>query len=170
MRAHHPLKSLPTITRNTQALSMIERNRALSAVVSFYGPLGFRTMDEDMALLGRIAAMGPTNSIDSAESKLPGYAIGENSEAARFLEPVGRLSQMNLTNLPLLFVRHRDTDPIIAHGQSERLAAAWKMTSPQTSIDFELVAGAGHGGATFDTDSTMSPMREFEMSIFSLEQ
>lgn len=143
------------------ALTLAETGRAPQAVVDFYGPMDFSTMDADMAALGRTAAMGATNATDSAESQLLGYAVGDNPEAARAIGPVGRLLAMPPRALPPLFLRHGDADPLIAHGQSERLAAAWAGVDPNAAIDFALVAGAGHGGGDFDTDVVMAPLRDF---------
>jgi acetyl esterase/lipase len=63
--------------------------------------------------------------------------------------------------LPPLFLRHGDADPLIAHGQSERLAAAWARVDPSAPIDFALVPGAGHGGGDFDTAVVMDRVATF---------
>ena len=149
------------------ALSLTERGQAPRAVVDFYGPMDFSTMDADMAALGRTAAMGATDSADSAESQLLGRAVGDNRESARAMGPVGRLEAMSPRTLPPLFVRHGDADPMIAHGQSERLVAAWSRVDPNALIDFALVPGAGHGGGDFDTDVVLSPMIAFLHRAFA---
>jgi acetyl esterase/lipase len=143
------------------ALSLIERDTPPQAVVSFYGPMAFGAMDEDMAALGRSAAMGATDDAASAESQLLGYAVGSDRNAATAMGPVGRLGAMPPRPLPPLFVRHGDADPLIAHLQSERLVAAWGAVDPSAPIDFALVAGGGHGGGDFDTDVVMGPLVAF---------
>ena len=143
------------------ALSLIERGTPPQAVVSFYGPMDFGAMDADMAALGRTGAMGSTDDAASAESQLLGYAVGSDRAAATAMGPVGRLTAMAPRPLPPLFIRHGDADPLIAHGQSERLSAAWARMDPQTPVDFALVAGGGHGGGDFDTDVVMGPLVAF---------
>lgn len=143
------------------ALSLAEAGRPPGAVIGFYGPMDFSTMDADMAALGRSAAMGATGAPESAESQLLGFAVGEGPDAARAMGPVGRLGQMAPQALPPLFLRHGDADPLIAHGQSERLAAAWAGVDPSAEIDFALVPGAGHGGDAFDGPVVMDPMLAF---------
>lgn len=142
-------------------LSLIEAGRAPQAVVDFYGPMDFSTMDADMAALGRTAQMGATDSADSAESQLLGFAIADDRAAAKAMGPVGRLEAMAPRALPPLFVRHGDADPMIAQGQSERLVAAWTKVDPAARVDFALVPGAGHGGGDFDTDVVMAPLLSF---------
>lgn len=143
------------------ALNLVEQDRPPNAVIDFFGPMEFSTMDADMAALGRTAAMGATEPAESAESALLGFAIGSDREAAKAVGPVGRLERMAPRPLPLLFVRHGDADPLIAHGQSERLVAAWARVDPEAAVDFALVAGAGHGGGDFDTAVVMEPMVGF---------
>jgi acetyl esterase/lipase len=143
------------------ALSLVEQDRPPNAVIDFFGPMEFSTMDADMAALGRTAAMGATDPAESAESQLLGFAVGSDREAAKAVGPVGRLERMARRPLPPLFVRHGDADPLIAHGQSERLVAAWSRVDPAAPVDFALVAGAGHGGGDFDTAVVMGPMVGF---------
>lgn len=143
------------------ALGLVEGGRAPQAVVDFYGPMDFSTMDADMAALGRTAQMGQTDPADSAESQLLGYAVGSNPAGAKAVGPVGRLEAMTPRALPPLFVRHGDADPLIAATQSERLVAAWARVDPTAWVDFALVAGAGHGGGDFDTEVVMGPMVAF---------
>lgn len=148
-------------------LSMAERGQPPRAVVDFYGPMDFSTMDADMEALGRSAAMGATDAADSAESQLLGFAVGDDPARAKAVGPVGRLEAMVPRALPPLFVRHGDADPMIAHGQSERLVAAWQKVDPAAQVDFALVPGGGHGGGDFDTDVVMAPLREFLAQAFS---
>lgn len=147
-------------------LSMVELGQPPRAIASFYGPMDFSTMDEDMAALNRTPAMGATNVAESAESQLLGFPVGDDPAAAQAIGPVGRLANMGPRDLPPLFVRHGDADPLIAHGQSERLVQAWAQVDPQTAIDFDLVAGGGHGGGTFDADAVMVPLRDFLLKAF----
>ena len=143
------------------ALSLIEAGRPPQAVVDFYGPMDFSTMDADMAALGRTAQMGQTDPADSAESQLLGYAVESDRAGAKAAGPVGRLEAMAPRALPPLFLRHGDADPLIAHTQSERLAAAWSRVDPAAQLDLALVAGGGHGGGDFDTDVVMGSMVDF---------
>lgn len=149
------------------ALSLIEQGRPPKGVVSFFGPMDFSTMDADMAALGRTAQTGFTNDAASAESQLLGFTVGDKPDAARAIGPIARLEKMAPLTLPPLFVRHGDADQLIAQGQSERLANAWRAADPQARIDFALVPGAGHGGGDFNTDTVLGPLRDFLLVVFT---
>lgn len=150
------------------ALSLTEAGEPPQAVVDFYGPMDFSTMDADMAALGRTAEMGPTDPADSAESQLLGFAVESDRAKATAIGPVGRLDAMQPRALPPLFVRHGDADTMIAQGQSERLVKAWQRVDPSARVDFALVPGAGHGGGDFDTDVVMAPLRDFLRGSFGM--
>ncbi len=150
------------------ALDLIAQGPAPRAVVDFFGPMDFSTMDADMAALGRTAQMGQTDPADSAESQLLGYAVGSAPAAAKAAGPVGRLDAMAPQPLPPLFVRHGDADPLIAHTQSERLVAAWSRVDPKAAVDFALVKGAGHGGGDFDTSVVIAPLTAFLRKALSI--
>lgn len=142
------------------ALSLVEVGLRPRGVVSLFGPMDFSTMDQDMATLGRSPAMGATDTADSAESALLGYAVGENRAAARSMGPIGRLSRLN-EPLPPILIRHGDADPLIADLQAKRLREAWVAADPQAAVDYELVPGAGHGGVEFQTDPVKADILAF---------
>ncbi len=148
------------------ALSLIEAGTPPRAVVDFFGPMDFSTMDADMQALGRTAAMGATNAADSAESQLLGFAVGDDPQRATSAGPIGRLAAMAPRALPPLFIRHGDADTLIAQGQSERLAAAWAQVDPSAQVDLAILPGAGHGGDAFDAAPTMTALRDFLLAVF----
>lgn len=142
------------------ALSLVEVGLRPRGVVSLYGPMDFSTMDQDMATLGRTAAMGTTDAADSPESQLLGYPIGENRAAARSVGPIGRLDRLR-EPLPPILIRHGDADPMIADLQAKRLREAWIAADPDARVDYKLVPGAGHGGSEFEADPVRSDIVAF---------
>lgn len=116
------------------ALSLVEVGLPPRRVVSLYGPMDFSTMDQDMASLGRVPALGPTDASDSPESRLLGFAVGEDRVAARAMGPVGRLDRLR-EPLPPILIRHGDADPMVADLQARRLREAWAAADPAATID-----------------------------------
>ena len=142
------------------ALSLVEVGLRPRGVVSLFGPMDFSTMDQDMTTLGRTPQLGPADAADSAESRLLGYAVGENRAAARAMGPVGRLANLG-EPLPPILIRHGDADPLVADLQAKRLREAWVAADPAAEVDYKLVPGAGHGGAAFETDPVKAEVLAF---------
>jgi acetyl esterase/lipase len=142
------------------ALSLVEVGLPPRGVVSLYGPMDFSTMDADMAALGRTPQMGAADAAASPESQLLGYPVGENRDMARAMGPVGRLDTLR-EPLPPILIRHGDADPLIADLQARRLREAWLAADPTAEVDYKLVAGAGHGGAAFDTGEVQAEVVAF---------
>ena len=142
------------------ALSLVEVGLPPRAVVSLFGPMDFSTMDQDMATLGRVPAMGATDAADSPESRLLGFAVGGDRPAARAMGPIGRLDQLR-EPLPPILIRHGDADPMVSDLQAKRLREAWAVADPSAAIDYALVPGAGHGGAAFETDPVRADILAF---------
>jgi acetyl esterase/lipase len=142
------------------ALSLVEVGLPPRGVVSLYGPMDFSTMDQDLATLGRSPVMGATDAADSPESKLLGFAVGEDRAAARSMGPVGRLERLR-EPLPPILIRHGDADPMVADLQAKRLREAWTAADPSAEIDYALVPGAGHGGTEFETDPVRAEILAF---------
>ena len=143
------------------ALSLAEAGQPPQAVIDFYGPMKFGTMDSDMGALGKTAAMGIADIAESPESVLLGYPVGENRDKANAAGPVGRLSGQSGLRLPPIMIRHGEADPLIAPTQSERLRDAWAAQDPAAEVDFALVPAGGHGGGDFNKDAVLLPTAAF---------
>jgi acetyl esterase/lipase len=142
------------------ALSLVEVGLPPRGVVSFYGPMDFSTMDEDLAALGRTPVMGATDAADSPESRLLGFPVADDRATARAMGPVGRLDRLR-EPLPPILIRHGDADPMVADLQARRLRDAWAAADPEAPIDYALVPGAGHGGDAFEADPVRSAVIAF---------
>lgn len=144
----------------TAALSLVEVGLPPKGVVSLYGPMGFSTLDADLATLGRNPARGPANEPESPESRLLGLAVGENLAAARAASPLAKLDNLR-EPLPPILIRHGDADVIVPDLQAKRLREAWLAADPKSAIDYELVPGAGHGGEAFETGDVRADVLAF---------
>lgn len=142
------------------------------AVIDFYGPMDFGSMDADDArtprstLLGmrravvRAVLTGDSDGPGSPESKLIGKPVGENREAATALCPVGVLQTAGSVRLPPIMIRHGDADCLISHLQAERLREAWVAADDAAKVDYATVPDHGHGGGDF-ADRLLDEAAEF---------
>ncbi|MFT4013420.1 MAG: alpha/beta hydrolase [Paracoccus sp. (in: a-proteobacteria)] len=144
------------------ALSMVQKGKAPAAVVDFYGPMDFGSMDADMARLGMPVKRPPADSPQSVESLLIGYAVGARRHEASAMGPVGRLDAMaDGLALPPLMIRHGLMDSIVSAGQAEHLRRAWRRVDPRTEIDFKLLKSEGHGTRAFGGAEVLGDMARF---------
>ncbi|MTH64707.1 alpha/beta hydrolase fold domain-containing protein [Paracoccus sp. DK608] len=144
------------------AISMVQAGRPPAAVVNFYGPMDFGSMDKDIARLGVKVQRLPADSPQSVESLLIGYAVGDRREAATAMGPVGRLDALAKgVHLPPLFSRHGTADTIVSVHQSEHLRDAWRRVDPGAAMDFALLQGEGHGTAGFSSDRVLGDLAGF---------
>ena len=142
------------------AISLVEVGITPRGVISLYGPMDFSTLDADLATLGRAPARGPADEPESPESRLLGFPIGANRDAARAAGPLDRLDRLR-ESLPPILIRHGDADAIVADLQSRRLREAWRSADPAALIDYKLVPGAGHGGEAFQTGAVRGDILDF---------
>ena len=144
------------------ALSMVQEGTPPAAVVDFYGPMDFGSMDADMARLGRPVKRAPADSPESVESLLVGYAVGERRQEATAMGPDGRLAALaNGLRLPPLMIRHGMRDSIVSVHQAEHLRNAWRQVDPRAEIDFALLEGEGHGTGAFGGDRVLGDLAGF---------
>lgn len=143
------------------ALSMVESGHPLAAVVDFYGPMDFGSMDADMASLGIRFQRPPADDPGSVELLLIGYAVGQRRSEATAMGPVGRLAGLDGLRLPPLMIRHGTADSIVSAGQAERLRKAWHRADPSAEIDFALLQGEGHGTRAFGSPALMEQLAAF---------
>lgn len=144
------------------ALTLAMQGRPPRAVVDFYGPMDFGSMDADMARLGGEPRRLPADSPQSAESLLVGYAVGQRRDEATALSPVGRLGAMRPgTPLPPLMIRHGAEDRIVPPGQARRLREAWLAIDPGAAVDFAILPEERHGSAGFTATRTQEALAGF---------
>jgi acetyl esterase/lipase len=151
----------------TTALSLVEVGIAPRGVVSLYGPTDFSTLDADLVTLGRTPARGPADEEQSPESRLLGFAVGEERAEARATSPLARLERLR-EPLPPILIRHGDADAVVADLQAKRLREAWATADPQAAIDYKLVPGAGHGGEPFETGEVRADILAFVTGALGL--
>lgn len=110
----------------------------VNAVVDWFGPTEFQSMDTCGSTLVHDAA-------DSPESILIGAPIQDNHNLCALANPISYIDPED----PPFLIFHGDADPLVPHCQSEKLFAA--LQEKGVPSEFVLVPEAGHGPGLFET-------------------
>jgi acetyl esterase/lipase/lysophospholipase L1-like esterase len=128
-----------------------EQSSLVQAVVDFFGPTDFLQMDAHAVPGARLKHDPPT----SPESRLIGGAIQENVEKVGRANPIKYVTK----DAPPFLIVHGEQDPLVPCHQSELLYEALKKV--RGNVAFYKIAGAGHGGAEFNTDMMRAAVQAF---------
>jgi len=124
------------------------------ASVDWFGPINFLTMDAEASALGFTIT---TNSASSPESSLIGAAIQTIPAQVAKANPTTYISADDAA----FFIQVGDADRNIPYTQSENFYNALKPVIGASNANFELIAGAGHGGTQFTATSNMDKVVAF---------
>ncbi|EIV91263.1 esterase/lipase [Frankia sp. QA3] len=130
---------------------------AVQAVVDFYGPVNFGSMDDQVRANERCAASDAGHGRpDSPESRFLGRTVAAVPQLVRVASPLNYLGR---APLPPFLIEHGDIDCTVPHRQSLELADALRAAGAP-AVDVTIVPGAGHGGA-FPTAERMPAVLAF---------
>ncbi|WP_231861078.1 MULTISPECIES: alpha/beta hydrolase [Frankia] len=130
---------------------------AVQAVVDFYGPVNFGSMDDQLRANERCAASDAGHDRpDSPESRFLGRTVAAAPQLVRVASPLNYLGR---APLPPFLIEHGDADCTVPHRQSLELAGALRAAGAP-AVEVTIVPGAGHGGA-FPTAERMPTVLAF---------
>jgi len=143
--------------RELEDLSLGNPNEssAIQAVVDWYGPINFLTMDDQYGMLG-VKGM-PHNPADSPESEVIGKHIIHAHEEVKAFNPETYISKDD----PPFLIQHGSKDPLIPYLQSTVFANALYKVLGTEKVSFELLEGAGHGGPQFSSPENLQKIYAF---------
>lgn len=124
------------------------------AVVDWFGPIYFSTMDAEFAELKTTGAMGATNSSSSPESAYLGKTIG-SVEAEPLVIQASPQTYISADD-PAFFIQHGTADRNIPITQSINFAKLLTNTLGASKVNFETINGAGHGTSEFRTKENIA--------------
>jgi acetyl esterase/lipase len=114
---------------------------AVQAVVDWYGPSDFGTMDAQAAAPGGCTGTPqPHNPPDSPESRWLRAPLPDVPELVAQASPISYLNPA--TPPPPFYLAHGVRDCLVPHGQSEQLASALRRAGGQVTL--ALLPKAGH--------------------------
>jgi acetyl esterase/lipase len=131
----------------------------VQAVVDWFGPIYFSSMDAEFAALGTTGVMGPTNAATSAESKYLGRTIG-TVQAQPLVEAASPRTYISHDDPPFL-IQHGTADRNIPITQSIDFARSLAQVIGSDNVVYEALEGAGHGGSQFETAANTAKILEF---------
>ena len=104
----------------------------VNAVVDWFGPTDFLTMDKCGSTMNH-------DDIKSPESSLIGGAIQDNKAKTALANPITYVNKQN----PPFLIFHGDKDPLVPHCQSEKLYE--KLQKEGVKSELIIVKDGGHG-------------------------
>lgn len=152
--------SVKTMTINSESADIegklgdyLSYSSSVDAVVDWFGPVDFQTMDSCGSTMVHDAP-------DSPESIFIGAPIQDNDDLCALANPISYVD----SNDPPFLIFHGDADPLVPHCQSEELHKALKNAGVPSQ--FVLVSEAGHGPGLFKKQY-FTMMCDFFQSAYS---
>lgn len=132
-----------------------EQSSRVQAVVDWFGPINFLTMDLQFTKSG----LGPVthNQIDSPESKYLGAAIPTIPEKVKAANPETYISVED----PPFFIQHGTSDSQVPTEQSVNFAKGIETVIGTEKVSFETLQGAGYGDQAFTTTENVGKVFAF---------
>ena len=144
---------------NGDVTDNLECSSAVSALVSFYAPVEFFTMDAEYAVLGRTDTNFATG--ESFESKFLGFPIGDD-EAEAYKSYWGTYSDQLPADFALkAWIQVGDADQNAPYTQSVNFAERLAEQIGEENVSFSILEGAAHEDDAFYTDANLAAVLAF---------
>jgi acetyl esterase/lipase len=127
----------------------------VQAVVNWFGPINFLTMDGHFKASGKGKA--DHNDINSPESKLWGKPIQEIPDSVKKANPETYISADD----PIFFIQHGSVDKLVPTQQSIEFAEKLTAILGKEKVIFEVLEGANHGGKQFEEPQNLTKIIAF---------
>lgn len=135
----------------------LDQSSSVKAVVDWFGPIDFLTMDEQFEKSTITPLFGPTNSETSPESLYIGGRIGEWREQTMRANPTTYISE----DAPCFLIQHGTDDRHIPLQQSIDFANALKRVIGPEKVELHILDGAIHGGEAFECEENLDVVFNF---------
>lgn len=158
------LSLMTALTPEVEALNgdvtdNLEQTSSVNALVDFYGPVEFYTMDDEYASMGVEDSSFSTDS--SFESAYVGQAIGED-EAYTYTTWWGTYKDQLPGNYALAaWIQVGDSDSSVPYTQSEHFAAGLTEVIGEENVQFSIIEGAEHEDDLFYTGENLAQVFAF---------
>ena len=136
-----------------------EQSSRVQAVVDWFGPIWFSTMDAEFKALGQTSVMAVNSNADSFESRYLGQTIGTVA-AEPLVKLASPLSYVDVKDPPC-YIQHGTADRLIPITQSRNYADKLASVIGRDKVIYEALPGAGHGGEEFTTEANLTKILAF---------
>lgn len=156
---------LPYLGQNDNPENM-QYSSAVQAVVDWFGPLDFLSMDkqfEDSGMINRKVPGGAeaTSAADSPESKYLGKQITLDPQWTKQADPGSYIHDIEAATAPYFLIQHGTNDNFVPIQQSVNFANALKKKLGEDKVKIILLEGAGHGTPEFNSKENLDKVHEF---------
>lgn len=152
---------------STAAAALTAAGQPPAAVVDWFGPVQFSTMDADMEASGQPRSTGRNDAADSPESALIGVPVAENRDLADSIGPLAEIARLPAgVTLPPFLIMHGGVDTYVAPAQSERLRDAIAASAANGGVEYVLLPDGGHGSGAFATQAATDRVLAFLRAQF----
>ena len=141
------------------AMGNARESSRVQAVVDWFGPINFLTMDEQFTKSG--IGRADHNAAQSPESQLVGRQITIATDAVSAASPAHYISPDD----PPFFIQHGTKDPLVPTEQSIDFHGRLQAVLGRGRATLTLLEGAGHGGAMFSSPENMAKVLAFLDSV-----
>lgn len=126
----------------------------VQAVVDWFGPIDFLTMDQQFT-----GTSCPVNHNDasSPESQLVGAAIQTKTDLVKAVNAITYVT----AKAPAFLIQHGTADCNVPPQQSQQLYDALKLAIGADKVTLTFIQGAGHGGSQFSDTANMKIVIDF---------
>ncbi len=131
------------------------RSGRVQAVVDWFGPINFLTMDAQFTETKN--GKPDHNDADSPESELIGRKITDNPDLVAPTNPETYITSDD----PPFFIEHGTQDNLVPTQQSVAFAERLTKELGPEKVTLELLDGAGHGGPAFETPDNLAKVFRF---------
>jgi acetyl esterase/lipase len=133
------------------ALGNPDVSSAVQAVVSWFGPTDFATMDEQAADVTACGGQSQAHgAADSPESRWLGGALADVPEVTALTDLGSYVA--GAESVPAFYFAHGDSDCNVPDGQSRQLASVLQDAGATQTV--AIVEGAGHADPLIDEEQT----------------
>lgn len=130
----------------------------IQAVVDWFGPANFLTMDEQLAASGMAPMQGFEHSaVNSPESLYLGAKITEIPDVVKAANPETYIRG----NEPPFLIQHGVNDPVVPVKQSIEFAEKLGQAIGEEKVRLDLIPGAEHADPKFETPENLEKVFDF---------